>query len=90
MTEDEQPKDQAVVSEGPKPKKESDWFPVSIPKAILPKIDAVYELKGFRSRAAYVRNAVLKQLEIDESDRRESGGSESVKVESGVPDNTVA
>jgi len=97
MTEEEQKNGTEVVSEETpvepaKPKKESQWFPVALPKVMLPRIDAVFEVKGFRSRAQYVKNAVIKQLEADESERRDSGGSESDAVESGdgVQDNTVA
>ncbi len=54
--------DGTVVTE----KKPSDWTPVSLPKALVLRIEAVYEKLGYRSRAEYVRYAILKQLDGDE------------------------
>ena len=48
-----------------KAKKEYDWIPVSLPKELVAKIDAMYVAKGVRSRAAYVRSAILVQLAKD-------------------------
>jgi len=48
-----------------KAKKEYDWIPVSLPKELVARIDAMYATKGVRSRAAYVRSAILVQLAKD-------------------------
>jgi metal-responsive CopG/Arc/MetJ family transcriptional regulator len=59
-------------------KKVSDWAPVSLPKALLSRIDAVYEKLGYRSRAEYVRYAVLKQLDPDERLGNSGGKADGV------------
>ena len=51
---------------GASEKKGSDWTPVSLPKGLVSRVDAVYEKLGYRSRAEYVRYAILKQLDGDE------------------------
>jgi hypothetical protein len=39
---------------------------VSLPKALLARVDAILEVKGYVSRAEYVRAAIQKQLASDE------------------------
>lgn len=54
-----------VGAEPVKAKKDYDWIPVSLPKELVARIDAMYVAKGIKSRAAYVRAAILVQLEKD-------------------------
>lgn len=57
-------------------KKVSDWAPVSLPKALLLRIGDVYEKLGYRSRAEYVRYAILKQLDADERLGKHGGNAD--------------
>lgn len=72
--ENEQPEVQDAVEgqpEAAKPQKDKQWFPVSFRKDILARVDAICEGSGVkRARAKYVHSAVLKQLEMDEAQRR--------------------
>ena len=47
-------------------KKESDWGQVSLPKTLLARVDELFKERGYRSRAEYVRIALLKQVDKDE------------------------
>ena len=54
-----------------KPKKVSDWFPVSLKKDMIARIDRIFSLAGHKSRGEYVRVAVLARLEKDEAEKKE-------------------
>jgi metal-responsive CopG/Arc/MetJ family transcriptional regulator len=60
-------------------KKSSDWTPVSLPKGLVSRIDAVFGKLGYRSRAEYVRHAILKQLDGDERLGRDGGNELGAK-----------
>ena len=63
---------------GASEKKGSDWTPVSLPKGLVSRVDAVYEKLGYRSRAEYVRYAIIKQLDVDERLGRNGGNADGV------------
>ena len=63
-------------------KRKSDWAPVSLPKALLLRVDAVYEALGNRSRAEYIRCAILKQLSEDEEKAKQGGNGNGVESRS--------
>jgi hypothetical protein len=60
----------ATTPEMPAPKREGNFKPVSFRKEIIARIDALWESLGYKSRAEYLKLAVLKQLEHDEAERR--------------------
>jgi hypothetical protein len=60
-----------------KPKKVSDWFPVSLRKDVIARIDRVFSLAGHKSRGEYVRVAVLAQLATDEAQKKEESSDVS-------------
>ncbi len=49
-----------------KAKKDYAWIPVSLPKELVARIDAISSAQN-RKRAGYVRAAVVAQLEKDEA-----------------------
>jgi len=42
------------------------WVRVSIPRDLLDRVSGVFEKKGMASASEYVRQAIIRQLELDE------------------------
>lgn len=43
-----------------------EWVSTSLPKALIERIDAIWEARGYSSRADYIRAAIQRQLDADE------------------------
>ena len=52
--------------EGQTEEKVSEWSTISMPKAILARVDAIFGRLGYVSKSEYIRAATLKQLRQDE------------------------
>ena len=54
-------------------KADSKWRQVPLPKALVDRVDAIFERRGYNSRSEYVRMAVMKQVDQDEEIERNCG-----------------
>ena len=43
-----------------------EWASVSLPRVLLTRVDAIFEERGYSSRADYIRSAIQRQLDADE------------------------
>jgi metal-responsive CopG/Arc/MetJ family transcriptional regulator len=44
----------------------SRWLTIALPRALVARVEWIYEKKGYVSRADYIRAAIQKQLASDE------------------------
>lgn len=71
----------APVQEAPKPKKVSNFFPISLKKDVIARVDVMAKAYSMK-RAEYVNNAVLNALARDEaSEKKEETTDEPVPVQ---------